>query len=83
MTHGGSVGVLPFNGVFLLGAPCADHFRWRVLSHSEAWQTVAKQKAKKQKKNPFVCFCFSHPKFSSLWLGSRRFPNKLAETCCL
>lgn len=44
---------------------------------SEMWQTP---------ENPSLCFCFSHPslpKFSSLWLGGRRFPNKLAETCCL
>lgn len=44
---------------------------------SEMWQTL---------ENPSLCFCFSHPslpKFSSLWLGGRRFPNKLAETCCL
>lgn len=45
------------------------------------WQTLGKQT-----KKPSLGFCFPHPslpKFSSLWLGNCRFPNKLAETCCL
>lgn len=63
----------------------ANHFRSPFVAHltsqtvrlSELWQTL---------ENHSLCFCFSHPslpKFSSLWLGGRRFPNKLAETCCL
>lgn len=38
------------------------------------------------RRNPLRRFCLPHPslpKFSSLWLGGCRFPNKLAETCCL
>lgn len=56
------------------------------LSHVLSFRQWDRARCGKLLKNPSLCFCFSHPslpKFSSLWLGGRRFPNKLAETCCL